>query len=273
MSNSTNTIISQLSNLDKEFVLAKKNKDSNKMFKILYYMRVLHGDVLLSINNFKIEGNDIKRRYRLSLLKSLLYPIEDCIKSAENILRNTNMNSKLKDIASYIDASTEEVVEEKKQYVEDDAISLEDILYSESQQISETMPDQPTEEILNNNIKDYNKNLDKYNKQVDKENSKLCDRPFGVKGSDNLLVLFYAPWCGWSKKFLPVWDEFVDKMKDTEGIKCIKVNSDEKPDCIDHFGIKGFPTIKLLRKDDKTVEFKEHRNVESLIKWTKTNMK
>jgi thiol-disulfide isomerase/thioredoxin len=262
MSNSINTIITQLNNLDKEFESAKKKNNKNKMFKILYYIRVFHGDILLHINNFTnipSNNNDIKKKYRLSLLKSLLDLVEYSIKNAENILRESNQDSKLQNIANYIDNSTDQVLSDKNQKnIDDDIISIDDIKTSINfdSDISESQTEQPTEQLLTN-----------------KDNSELYNQPFGIKGSDNLLVLFYAPWCGWSKKFLPIWDEFVEKMKDIDNIKCIKINSDEKPDCIEHFNIQGFPTIKLLRKNNDTVEFKEHRSLDNLIKWTKKIIK
>jgi thiol-disulfide isomerase/thioredoxin len=251
MSNSTNNIISQISNLDKEFEKANKKNDTNTMFKVLYFMRVLHGDILLSINNYKINDSDIKKRYRLSLLKSILDPIEECIKNAETILRNQHKSSKLTDIATYIDNFSEDI---------DNSLTLEDLTYNdESNIVSESVPDIPTEDILN--------------KKDNKDNFELCKHHFDINRSDNLIVLFYAPWCGWSKKFLPIWDEFVEKMKNTKGLQCIKIDSDEKPDCIEHFGIEGFPTIKLLKKNNETIEFKDHRSIDNLIKWINHNIK
>ena len=57
MSNSLNTIINQLTNLDKEFQSAK---NKNEMVKILYYIRVLHGDILMTINKYQ-HSDDIKK--------------------------------------------------------------------------------------------------------------------------------------------------------------------------------------------------------------------
>ncbi len=66
--------------------------------------------------------------------------------------------------------------------------------------------------------------------------------------SKNVLVEFYAPWCGHCKQLAPVWDKLAEAMADKEDVLVAKMDStvNELP----HTRVRSFPTIKLYSKDD-----------------------
>jgi len=73
------------------------------------------------------------------------------------------------------------------------------------------------------------------------------------------MVEFYAPWCGHCKKLEPTWSEFATKVEGQ--INVAKVDCTVEKDLAQRFGIRGFPTIKLLR-DGKQYLYKKPRTVE-----------
>jgi len=82
----------------------------------------------------------------------------------------------------------------------------------------------------------------------------------------NVLVEFYAPWCGHCKKLAPIWDELGEKYKDHENIVIAKMDStlNEVPMA----KVRGFPTIKLFKAgDNEMVDFKGERTLEGFVKF------
>jgi thioredoxin domain-containing protein 5 len=77
------------------------------------------------------------------------------------------------------------------------------------------------------------------------------------------LVKFYAPWCGHCKKMAPTWDELA---KGAEGFKVAKVDCTTEKGACERFGVRGFPTIKLL-KGGKAYDYKGARSVEEFTKF------
>jgi thiol-disulfide isomerase/thioredoxin len=60
--------------------------------------------------------------------------------------------------------------------------------------------------------------------------------------SSETTLIFYAPWCGHCKKSMKDFKEAVSKSYGT--IKLI--NSDEEPELVVKYNIKGFPTIMKM---------------------------
>ncbi len=65
-----------------------------------------------------------------------------------------------------------------------------------------------------------------------------------VKEKDTAYVLFYASWCPFSRRFLPIFEEY----EKTNPDKCVKVVIDDKPDVCEEYGIEYYPTVLLFRR-------------------------
>lgn len=88
---------------------------------------------------------------------------------------------------------------------------------------------------------------------------------------NSVLKLYYTEWCGWSQKFLPVWQQLEsDRQLKAMGVKLVKINCDEnKTECQN---IPGFPYI-ILENGQNKVEFKNgDRNYENVVAFCVKNM-
>jgi thiol-disulfide isomerase/thioredoxin len=83
--------------------------------------------------------------------------------------------------------------------------------------------------------------------------SKAEKRKMGVSGSgspekeienkDKAFVLFYATWCPFSQRFLPVFEEYARDNPQN----CMSVIVDDRPDLCEEYAIEYYPTVLLFK--------------------------
>jgi thiol-disulfide isomerase/thioredoxin len=61
---------------------------------------------------------------------------------------------------------------------------------------------------------------------------------------DKAFVLFYASWCPFSQRFLPIFEKYAR----SNPRKCMSVVVDDRPDLCDRYEIEYYPTVLLFRK-------------------------
>jgi thiol-disulfide isomerase/thioredoxin len=65
-----------------------------------------------------------------------------------------------------------------------------------------------------------------------------------IGNRDKAFVLFYATWCPFSQRFLPVFEEY-SKNNPNE---CLSVIVDEQPDVCEEYSIEYYPTVIMFKK-------------------------
>lgn len=82
----------------------------------------------------------------------------------------------------------------------------------------------------------------------------------------DVLVEFYAPWCGHCKQLAPIYDQLGEKYKDNDAIVIAKIDSTANE--LEHTKISSFPTIKMFRKgDNKVIDYNLDRTLDEFVKF------
>ena len=83
----------------------------------------------------------------------------------------------------------------------------------------------------------------------------------------DVLVEFYAPWCGHCKTLAPKYEELAKKLANNKDLIIAKMDSTLNE--VKGINIKSFPTIKLWTKRDKSnpIDFNAEREVDVFIKF------
>merc|ERR1711964_90214 len=78
----------------------------------------------------------------------------------------------------------------------------------------------------------------------------------------DVLVKFYAPWCGHCKKLAPVWDDLGEHFKPHPNVVIAKFDATANE--ADGVEVRGYPTLKWYPRDNKEgVSYDGERDLES----------
>ena len=90
-----------------------------------------------------------------------------------------------------------------------------------------------------------------------------------INTDKEVLVKFYAPWCGHCKTLAPHYDEAAKRLLNNPNILIAKVDSTENE--VADVDIQGFPTIKFWGKDktQAPIDFNGERSADGIIQWLK----
>jgi protein disulfide-isomerase A1 len=83
----------------------------------------------------------------------------------------------------------------------------------------------------------------------------------------DVLVEFYAPWCGHCKKIAPIYEELATNLKHNTNLIIAKMDSTANE--VESVSIQGFPTIKFFPANNKAnpIDFNGDRTVEGFTKF------
>lgn len=168
--------------------------------------------------------------------------------------------------------------------------------------IGVTQKDLPTVRIhdTRNDLKKYNLEGDVTNESLDKfvadwEAGKLApslkseeipatnDEPVKVLVGKNfhsivmddtkdVLVKFYAPWCGHCKKLAPIYDELAKKLQATNP-NLVIAKMDSTLNEVSEVSIQGFPTLKYWKRGQKStpMDYTGERDLKGFLAFFEAN--
>jgi len=83
----------------------------------------------------------------------------------------------------------------------------------------------------------------------------------------DVLVEFYAPWCGHCKNLAPDYERVATAFASEPNVVVAKVDADAQKSLGSRYGVSGFPTIKWFGKSDKEepITYEKGRDVQSFV--------
>ncbi|CDJ68911.1 thioredoxin, putative [Eimeria necatrix] len=87
-----------------------------------------------------------------------------------------------------------------------------------------------------------------------------------VRKEPNVLVEFYAPWCGFCRKMEPAYKELAKRVAGVSGLVIARIDATRNE--VEGVVIAGYPTLYLYRKGDKEpVLYTGDRSTRDMLKW------
>ncbi|KAK8953892.1 Protein disulfide isomerase-like 2-2 [Platanthera zijinensis] len=84
--------------------------------------------------------------------------------------------------------------------------------------------------------------------------------------SKDVLVEFYAPWCGHCKMLIPTYEKLANAYKLDEDVVIANLDADDHKHLAQKYGVSGYPTLKFFPKNNKAGEdYNGGRDLEDFV--------
>ncbi|XP_010539655.1 PREDICTED: protein disulfide isomerase-like 1-1 [Tarenaya hassleriana] len=88
----------------------------------------------------------------------------------------------------------------------------------------------------------------------------------------NVLLEFYAPWCGHCQKLAPILDEVAVSFQSDPSVVIAKLDATANDFPVNTFDVKGFPTMYFRSSNGSIVQYEGDRTKEAIISFIEDNM-
>jgi len=91
-----------------------------------------------------------------------------------------------------------------------------------------------------------------------------------LRPDKDVFLMVYAPWCGFSKKFFPMWESFAEIAAKTPSLVVAKIDGDRNgpPPGLDAFSWHEYPTLLFVRAGQRSPHiFHGNRTIDNLVKF------
>lgn len=90
------------------------------------------------------------------------------------------------------------------------------------------------------------------------------------KSGKNVLIEFYAPWCGHCKKLAPILDEAATTLQSEADVVIAKMDATAN-DVPGDFDVQGYPTLYFVTPSGKKVAYDGGRTADDIVEYIKKN--
>ena len=218
-------------------------KETNKQFSELDITNIELNDIPLETSQ-PFVTDEIIPTEKINLMDELSKKLNE---SNNNIYTEKTEKDTLKeDDIKIIDDMLNDVI--KKTFTKEpesqviNKESVKQVINKESvklvKPVKSVKPVKPVKLVIN---KEFEKII---NKELAKESAKQVINKENKKVE---LILFYADWCGYSKKFLPIWKSIIPELKKRQVI--YRMVDSTRDDELKKYNIDGFPTLIYVNHD------------------------
>lgn len=90
-----------------------------------------------------------------------------------------------------------------------------------------------------------------------------------LDNDDDIILMFYAPWCGHCKKFEPIYADLAKTLSENKKLKFMNIDGTEND--VEGHAIEGFPTIKFFpgKNKDSPITYSGERSEADVAKFIK----
>jgi len=90
-----------------------------------------------------------------------------------------------------------------------------------------------------------------------------------LDSTKDVLVEFYAPWCGHCKQLAPIYEELAEHFEGDENVVIAKMDSTKNE--VEEATVRSFPTLKFWKKgDNEMVDYSGDRTLEAMIQFVES---
>lgn len=93
----------------------------------------------------------------------------------------------------------------------------------------------------------------------------LLSKKEGFDTTKDNFIYYYMNECTYCKKFNPIWDELKNKFNKKYKDSNIKFSKIERAEINDSDNVKGFPTLRVVKKDGTQIDYNDERDPDKII--------